>query len=238
MGLEILGAAGPTAASSAADWWQAAWPIVRGCSPVSAGCDHCTAAATAQKAYPQYLSGDHWSGRVDVIPALLDAPRRIQRPLRWLASPSSDIFHPRVPDAFLEDACAAMEAAPWHTFALLTKRPARARRFFARRRVPANAWMGVSVELADQVWRVAELAKIASSLHWVSAEPILGPLAPALEPYLRNPVMFVAAGPEVGPDRRPCDPQWMRDLAQSCQAAGVPFFTKHILDGRALREVP
>lgn len=72
----------------------------------------------------------------------------------------------------------------------------------------------------------------------MSAEPLLGPVAAALAQYLGDPVRFVAAGPELGPRRRPCDPTWMAELSGVCQVAGIPFFTKHILDGQTFRQVP
>jgi protein gp37 len=235
-GLVVIDAAGPRVAASGRDWYDAAWPIVRGCSPVSAGCDHCTAADMAEVDFPGLVADGHWNGRIELHWELLAAPARIARPLRWLVCPLSDLFHPRVPDAFLEAACAAMTAAPAQTFGLLTKRPARARRYFAGRQVPKNVWMGTSVETQAQMWRVAELSRIQAPLHWVSAEPLLGPVD--LSHYLPDPVRFVAAGPEVGPARRPCNPTWMRDLMGACLAAGVPFFTKHVLDGETIRQVP
>ena len=56
-------------------------------------------------------------------------------------------------------------------------------------------------------------------------------------------------GGESGPNARPIDPQWVRDLRDQCAAAGVPFFFKqwggktadaggHLLDGEVIQEFP
>lgn len=39
---------------------------------------------------------------------------------------------------------------------------------------------------------------------------------------------WVIVGGESGKGARPCDVQWIRDLIQQCQAAGVPVFVKQL----------
>ena len=79
----------------------------------------------------------------------------------------------------------------------------------------------------------------------MSAEPLLGPL-PSLE---LDHLDWVITGGESGARHRPCDPDWVRDLRDRCQASGVAFFHKQwggrtpkaggrLLDGRTWDELP
>jgi hypothetical protein len=50
--------------------------------------------------------------------------------------------------------------------------------------------------------------------------------------YKRNPawrgVQWVIVGGESGPNARPFDQQWARDIMHQCRDAGVPFFMKQM----------
>jgi protein gp37 len=61
------------------------------------------------------------------------------------------------------------------------------------------------------------------------------PIAQWLGPKKVN---WVVAGPELGEYARPYDFEWIRDLQNQCIIAGVPFFTKHLIHGREVREYP
>lgn len=116
-----------------------------------------------------------------------------------------------------------------------------------------NAWMGTTCEnqvRADE--RIPTLLEIPSVIRWVSCEPLLGPIKleipwpndpiipfdrrnalheigdpEVFKPkYCRSKINWVVIGPETGPGRRECDPEWIRDLVRQCEAAGVPYFVK------------
>jgi len=108
-------------------------------------------------------------------------------------------------------------------------------------RVEADAWplpnvhLGVSVEdqtNADK--RIPILRKCPASVHWISAEPLLGPivvpwldaLVSGISVHSSNRVSWCVAGGESGPDRRACEPAWIDSLVAQCSAAGVPIFVK------------
>lgn len=163
---------------------------------------------------------------------------------------------------------------PGHEFLILTKRAERMREYFAtdRRESWARAavhagggidpdgiydqtyfhkgphpriWLGVSVEnqvAADE--RVRLLLECPAAIHWVSAEPLLGPvdfehvnslagawnaLRPSITPAtIDNPrrVDWVVIGGESGPGARPFNVEWARSLVEQCRAAGVAPFVK------------
>jgi protein gp37 len=88
------------------------------------------------------------------------------------------------------------------------------------------------------------LRVILAQTRWVCAEPLLGPL-PDLS---LTGIHWLVAGGESGPDWRPMDPAWARDLRARCRAAGVAFYFKQAnglypgteprLDGRLHQEMP
>ena len=87
-----------------------------------------------------------------------------------------------------------------------------------------NIWQGVSVESARYVWRVADLQKVPAAVRFLSVEPLLGPI-PKLP--LKG-IRWVIVGGESGPESRPMDITWVRDLIYQCDSAGVPIFVKQL----------
>lgn len=48
---------------------------------------------------------------------------------------------------------------------------------------------------------------------------------------------WVIVGCESGPNRRPCDTQWVADIVTQCRVAGVPVFVKQIdIDGEVVKD--
>jgi protein gp37 len=105
---------------------------------------------------------------------------------------------------------------------VLTKRATRLERLAGRLSWPENVWMGVSVENTAQLNRVTALRNVPAAVRFVSAEPLLGPLA-GLD---LGGLDWLIAGGESGPHARPVQAQWLRDLRDACQAADVAFFFK------------
>lgn len=113
-----------------------------------------------------------------------------------------------------------------------------------------NVWLGVSAEnqeTADE--RIPLLLQTPAAIHFVSVEPMLGPVSLSLttpEGVLYNTLLRegglgencsrdtetrldgVICGGESGPGARPMHPDWARSLRDQCQAAGVPFFFKQM----------
>lgn len=151
-------------------------------------------------------AGPVWTGEVRLNEDWLDQPLRWKRPRRIFVCAHGDLFHESVPDQWIDRVFAIMAAAPHHTFQVLTKRAARMRQYFSdvtrlrermltaaaltfpipwaveRRmgRLPLpipNVWLGVSAEdqqRADE--RIPDLLATPAAVHFVSAEPLLGPI--------------------------------------------------------------
>lgn len=134
----------------------------------------------------------------------------------------SDLFHKDVPAAFIDELFFTMNATPWHTYQVLTKRAGRLVQLASRFKWTPNVWMGVTVETADHVKRIDHLREVPAAVRFLSLEPLLGPL-----PNLNlDGINWVIVGGESGPGARPMDPEWATDLRDQCLEADVPFFFK------------
>ena len=131
-------------------------------------------------------------------------------------------------------------SARGHVFQVLTKRPGRAIAWweenghhFAEEWHP-NIWIGTSVENQKYAPRISVLERLPASVHFVSAEPLLGALD--LRQWLEDGALqWVIAGGESGHGARPMHLDWARSLRDQSIKAGVPFFLKQLGGVRSKR---
>jgi protein gp37 len=178
-------------------------------------------------------------------PDLLTMPLGWKRPRVIFVNSMSDLFHDAFPLEFIQQVFSVMERADHHIFQVLTKRSERLLELSRHLPWPKNVWMGVTVENADYTWRIADLIKTPARVKFLSVEPLLGPI-PAL-PLSR--IDWVVLGGESGPKARPMSREWVIDIRDQCEKAGVAFFFKQwggtnrkktgrVLDGRLYEEMP
>ena len=99
----------------------------------------------------------HAADNVQVHSDRLDQPLRWRKPRKIFVNSMSDLFHPAVPDAFLDDVFAVMLGAPHHIFQVLTKRPERMHDYLQNPATPDR--------VALQAWRDAGMADHPVSLR-------------------------------------------------------------------------
>lgn len=178
-------------------------------------------------------------------PHTLPIPLGWRSPRRVFVNSMSDLFHDDVPLAFIASVFNVIRQTPQHTYQLLTKRSRRLAKVADDLVWPANLWMGVSIEDDRYSFRALHLQSVPASIRFISAEPLLGPMNSVNLMGLD----WVIAGGESGVVRRPVSPEWVRDLRDRCQGAGVAFFFKQwggltpkangrTLDGRTWDEMP
>jgi protein gp37 len=176
------------------EWTDATWNPVTGCSKVSEGCRNCYAMKFAERW--RGIPGHYFENGFDITlrPDKLDEPLRWRRPRRIFVNSMSDLFHDQVPVTFIHEVFKVMAEANWHTFQILTKRPARMAEVMQTLRplfegmvfngskvewpLP-NVWLGVSVEnqkSADE--RIPLLLQTPAAVRFLSCEPLLGPVDP------------------------------------------------------------
>lgn len=241
-------------------WTDAVWNWAVGCTRVTAGCDRCYAFALHDRRHAIYqANGGRWSphgpvmpaqyarpfSEIQVLPERLTWPLRQKRPLRIFCNSMADFFHSQIADEHIFQAFEVMRQAHWHTFQILTKRPGRLRRMAAQLTWTPNIWIGVSIERDELTPRADALRQVPARVRFLSLEPLLGPL-PSLD---LTGIQWVITGGESGPGARPCDPAWVREIRDTCQASQVAFFHKQwggrtpksggrLLDGRTWDEFP
>jgi protein gp37 len=161
----------------------------------------------------------------------------------------SDLFHKKIPQAFVAAVFDTMEHARWHQYQILTKRSSLLRAFVNRRyqahAAPPHIWLGVSVEDRRALRRIDHLRGANAAVRFLSVEPLLERLGKVdLEG-----IDWVIVGGESGPRFRPMEPAWAREMRDQCLEAGVAFFFKqwgglrpksggNELDGRVWADYP
>jgi len=217
--------------SSSIEWTDATWNPVTGCTKISPGCKHCYALTFAERF--RGVPGHPFEQGFDLRlwPDRLQLPLAWRRPRRIFVNSMSDLFHERVPDAFIAAVFETMREAWWHQFQLLTKRPDRMVDFVSEHfqeplhQSHPNVWLGASVETQRYVPRAELVATLSTTVRFLSCEPLLGPLdlTGVLGPDAIN---WVIVGGESGHKARPMDAAWVRGIRAQCRTARVPFFFK------------
>ncbi len=202
-------------------WW--------GCTKVSDGCKNCYAETLAKR-----YGFDVWG---------LNTPRRLmsdnhwQQPIKWDAegqrlgiryrvfcASMADVFEENAPESESERLWKLIRNTPNLDWQLLTKRPHR-----IADNLPgdwgngySNVWLGTSVEDERVVERIGHLVSVPAVIHFLSLEPLIGPL-----PNLPlSDIDWVIVGGESGAGARPMDEAWVLDIRRQCRSSRVSFFFK------------
>ena len=221
------------------------WNPVTGCTKVSQGCKHCYAERMAKRLTAMGAERYRNGFSVTLHPDLVDIPRGWRLPRVVFVNSMSDLFHDDIPLAYIRRVFATMRDCPRHTFQVLTKRSERLAELAPHLPWPENVWMGVSVEDARVLHRVADLQSVQAKVRFLSLEPLIGPL----ESLPLDGIHWVIVGGESGPQARPMRKEWVKDILRQCRAAKVPFFFKQWggtrkdltgreLNGRTYSEMP
>jgi len=187
----------------------------------------------------------------------LNEVRRRKIPTKWFWCDMTDLFGEWVKPEWIAACLRTMDDTPWHTHQILTKRINRVRGVWTPPNKPRktgegisicreNVWLGTSISdqrTADK--SVPELLKCRdlSPVLFLSAEPLLGPsnlrrfFAHSIHCIKCHPggdeckcarPDWVIVGGESGPNARPCNIQWIRDIVRQCADAGVACFVKQL----------
>lgn len=107
-----------------------------------------------------------------------------------------------------------------------------------------NVWEGTSIEDQDTAnLRIPFLMKTPAQIHWISAEPLLGPVD--LDPIQHaSQLDWIVTGGESGRKKRLFDADWARQIRDYCKRNEISFFMKQmdkvqsIPDDLYIREYP
>lgn len=211
------------ATNSKIEWTEQTWNPVTGCTKVSPGCKHCYAETMAIRLQAMGAPGYENGFALTLMPDRLEQPILRKKPTVYFVNSMSDLFHESVPFEYIDRVFNTIQLTPQHTYQVLTKRALRMAEYFETRKVPDNAWLGVSVE--DRKYgkpRIAVLQTIKAKTRFLSVEPLLEDLG---QIRLRG-VHWVIVGGESGPGARPMSEEWVINVKEQCLDGGVNFFFK------------
>jgi protein gp37 len=188
-----------------------------------------------------------WSpDEVHVHEEMLEKPFQWKQPKMIFTNSMSDFFHEKISFDFLDRVIDIIRKTPQHTYQVLTKRSWRMMKYSQRiGGFPPNVWAGVSVESAAYKFRIDHLRKVQARIRFLSVEPLIGPVG---EIDLRG-LNWIIVGGESGPNFRPLNLDWAREVRDQCLNTGVAFFFKQVggvraksggrlLDGKEWNEYP
>jgi protein gp37 len=220
------------------DWWDKSLNVFEGCTRVSEACRSCWALAMLHRFRGQE------PGEFRIYPNRKEQALNRIKPTRYFVNSLSDSFHEKLFDYRMElfnlmdDIGTIADICEQHTFCLLTKRPQNITRFLYETKRGAfgpNVWLGVTAENQaryNERWSI--LKDIPASVKFVSMEPLLGPIdISKIDPKPD----WIIVGPENGPKKRFCDPDWIVSLEAQAANLNIPFWDKSA-HGRPVRQLP
>lgn len=209
--------------TSRIEWTEQTWNPTVGCTKISAGCKHCYAETMAKRLKAMGTPGYENGFALQLLPQRLQDPLKRKKPTIYFVNSMSDLFHERIPDAYIDQVLDVIGQTPHHTYQVLTKRAARMARYFRNRAAPRNAWLGVSVENQKHgAPRIEHLRRVPAHIRFLSVEPLLEDVGNL---NLAG-IHWVIVGGESGPKARPMRQEWADSVRLQCEAQQVAFFFK------------
>ena len=204
------------------EWTEATWNPSIGCSKVTAGCKNCYAEVMARRLQAMGVTGYEDGFAFKVLPERLVQPLSIKKPTKFFVNSMSDLFHEKMPFEFLDKIFETIAATPQHHYQILTKREHILLKYFAERSVPANVWLGVTVEHEHTKYRMDVLRSINASVRFVSIEPLIDDVGT----LNLDGIHWVIVGGESGVSARPMKSTWAINIQKQCIEQEVAFFFK------------
>ena len=210
------------------EWTEATWNPATGCSKVSSGCKNCYAERLSARLQAMGLEKYRRNFAYTEHEGEVDLPLRWKKPRRIFVNSMSDLFHEESRMGFVGRCFHTMLRAHWHTYQVLTKRPARMAKFSEEFEghygypIPAHIWMGTSVEDNAAARRINELRAARCRVRFVSFEPLLE----KIRSMSLKGIDWAIIGGESGPHYREMDPGWVDSLVGQCRRDKVRVFFK------------
>ncbi|HEY3787276.1 MAG TPA: phage Gp37/Gp68 family protein [Urbifossiella sp.] len=204
------------------EWTDCTWNALTGCTKISPGCAHCYAARLSKRLKLMGQANYRNDFQLTLHPHMLDLPLKWKKPRKIFVNSMSDLFHTAVPEDYIHRVFETMVKADWHQYQILTKRADRLEEIAPRLPWRPHIWQGVSVENADYQFRIDHLRRTAARVKFLSIEPLIGPI----QNLNLDGIHWVIVGGESGPNCRPMEIAWVREIVLACETQNVPLFFK------------
>lgn len=231
------------AENSGIEWTTHTFNPWIGCTKVSAACDHCYAEAWDMR----FTQGARWGAKAD---RTRTARGNWSKPRTWnhkagesgirervFCASLADVFdnHKSIQQEWRDDLYQLIRDTPHLDWLLLTKRPQNMKRF-----LPddwgngyANVWLGTTAENQTEYdRRKPHLVSVPAVVHYLSMEPLIGPV----DMGDMSDLEWIITGGESGNEFRPADHNWFRSLRDQSAARNVPFLFKQF-EGKNQKQI-
>ena len=238
------------------EWTEKTWNPVTGCTKLSAGCKNCYAEKMAKRLQAMGVKGYEEGFELQLVPKRLNDPFKRKKPTVYFVCSMSDIFHEGVPFSYTDEIMDVIRRTPQHTYQILTKRANEMSVYLKGEDIPANMWVGVTVENRDALHRIDHLRAIDAPVKFLSIEPLLEDLVDDCKPLDLTGIDWVIIGGESGSKARPMEKRWVEKIIHRCQEQDVTVFFKqwgmygedgkrrsvkrngHLINGKEIRQYP
>jgi len=206
------------------EWTEKVWNPSIGCDKVSAGCKFCYAEIFARRLKAMGVEDYKDGFAFKILPHRLEEPLKIKKPTKFFVNSMSDLFHEQMPFEYLDMIIDVIKKTPHHIYQILTKRDKIMLKYFSETDVPANVWLGVSVESrhSRDKKRIDSLRRIKAEIRFISFEPLIASVG---EINLED-IHWAIVGGESGVKARPIKKVWVDEIFNQCKQQGVSFFFK------------
>lgn len=204
------------------EWTEATWNPTIGCTKITAGCKNCYAETMARRLQAMGVKGYENGFDFKVLPDRFSQPSTIKKPTNFFVNSMSDLFHEKMHFEYIDKIFETIKNTPQHCYQILTKREQKLKRYFEKRPIPSNVWLGVTVENKNVKNRIDVLKTINVPIRFLSIEPLIGDVG---ELDLSG-IHWVIVGGESGQNARPMNPDWPKNIQKQCKEQNVAFFFK------------
>jgi len=179
-------------------------------------------------------------------PERLEQPYKIKKPVGIFLDDMSDWMGDYWPEEWTRQELQMMKDNPQHRIYTLTKQPQNLSRFSP---FPTNCFVGVTATDTKMAWNAyADLADVHAFIKFLSLEPLLGQIDTRMIDNFKGAIKWVIIGACTGTlpemvslcDKYPelavmrwgnkltAQPkiEWVEEIAQACDKAGIPVFLK------------
>jgi protein gp37 len=241
-----------TARKSLIEWCGRTWELTEGCTRVSAECINCYAEYLMGTRLKRFglatydaAKGARWTGNFNMRADRLSDWRKWGKlPELVFVCSRSDLFHEKCDRGFLFQVFAEFGAALkiGHTFQVLTKRIERAAELLpgiyadlaaagiGDGKPWPNVWIGTSIGCADAAQRrLSDLIQTPAAVRWISAEPLLDDITPAMADAEFAKIDHCVTGGETArplSNARRTPIASFRNLRDMCRRNNIAFYFK------------
>lgn len=204
------------------EWTDKTWNPITGCTKRSEGCAHCYAEVMARRLKGMGQVKYRNAFKLTLHPEDLDEPKKWRKAHNIFVCSMGDLFHEEVPFEFVDKIMNTIRETSWHRYQILTKRAERMEEYFSTREIPANVWLGVTVEVKRTKNRIDCLRHLPATVRFLSCEPLLEDLGQ----MDLDGIDWIIVGGESGMKARPMKEEWVLNIKKQADEFGIAFFFK------------